>query len=145
LTAAGRALSGARSFTLIQTVILENNNDYAFPSWHGSLLVMSNIVFTVAANILLTRYIPRVQTAFFVLHILAFFAVLVPICVNAPKASASEVFTGFANTGGWSSTGFAVLAGQLSAIYMMCGTDSVSTTSFASLDMFLTLVPRHRT
>jgi choline transport protein len=88
---------------------------------------MSNIVFTVAANILLTRYIPRVQTAFFVLHILAFFAVMVPICINAPKASPAEVFTDFENTGGWSNMGLAVLAGQLSAIYMMCGTDSVST------------------
>ena len=97
---------------------------------------MSNIVFTVAANILLTRYIPKVQTAFFVLHTLAFFAVLVPICVSAPKASAAEVFTGFSNTGGWSSMGFAVLAGQLSAIYMMCGTDSVRTT-FPGVSRFL--------
>jgi choline transport protein len=141
---AGNAVGVFLTGTLIQTIILENNNDYAFPSWHGSLLVMSNIVFTVAANILLTRYIPRVQTAFFVLHILAFFAVLVPICVNAPKASASEVFTGFANTGGWSSTGFAVLAGQLSAIYMMCGTDSVSTTSSGNLISVLTHFYRHQ-
>jgi amino acid transporter len=136
---AGNAVGVFLTGTLIQTIILENNKDYAFPSWHGSLLVMSNIVFTVAANILLTRYIPKVQTAFFVLHILAFFAVLVPICVSAPKASAAEVFTGCANTGGWSSTGFAVLAGQLSAIYMMCGTDSVGTTSSSSLTLPLNL------
>lgn len=124
---AGNAIGVFLTGTLIQTIILENNNDYAFPAWHGSLLVMSNIAFTVAANILLTRFIPRVQTAFFVLHILAFFAVLVPICVNAPKASAAEVFgaAGFENLGGWSNMGFAVLAGQLSAIYTMCGTDSV--------------------
>jgi choline transport protein len=124
---AGNAIGVFLTGTLIQTVILENNVDYAFPAWHGSLLVMSNIFFTVTANILLSRYIPRVQTAFFVLHILAFFAVMVPICVNAPKASAAEVFTGFENTGGWSNMGFAVLAGQLTAIYMMCGTDAVST------------------
>lgn len=79
----------------------------------------------IAANILLSKYIPRVQTLFFVLHVLAFFAVIVPILVNAPKASAEKVFLEFSNYGGWSSTGFATLAGQLSAIYMMCGTDSV--------------------
>jgi len=66
-----------------------------------------------------------VQTLFFVLHILAFFCVIVPICINAPKASAKEVFTEFDNTGVWSNTGVAFLAGQLSAIYMMSGTDSV--------------------
>lgn len=58
---AGNAVGVFLTGTLIQTIILENNKDYAFPFWHGSLLVMSNIVFTVAANILLTRYIPKVQ------------------------------------------------------------------------------------
>jgi choline transport protein len=123
---AGNAIGVFLTGTLIQTAILENNVDYAFPAWHGSLLVMSNIFFTVTANILLSRYIPRVQTAFFVLHILVFFAIMVPILVNAPKASAAEVFTGFENTGGWSNMGFAVLSGQLTAIYMMVGTDAVS-------------------
>lgn len=112
---AGNAIGVFLTGTLIQTIILENNNDYAFPAWHGSLLVMSNIIFCVAANILLSRFIPRVQTAFFVLHILVFFAVLVPIIINAPKASASEVFTDFENLGGWSNMGLAVMAGQVSA------------------------------
>ncbi|KAK5169375.1 uncharacterized protein LTR77_005350 [Saxophila tyrrhenica] len=121
---AGNAVGVFLTGTLIQVIILENNPNYMFPAWHGSLLVMTNIVFTVAGNILLSRYIPRVQTLFFVLHILAFLCVIVPILVNAPKASAAEVFTEFDNTGGWPNTGVAVLAGQLSAIYMMCGTDS---------------------
>jgi choline transport protein len=124
---AGNAIGVFLTGTLIQTAILERNVDYTFPAWHGSLLVMFSIFFTVTANILLSRYIPRVQTAFFVLHILVFFAIMVPILVNAPKASAAEVFTDFENTGGWSNMGFAVLAGQLTAIYMMCGTDAVST------------------
>ena len=80
----------------------------------------------ITANILLSKYIPRVQTLFFVLHVLAFFAVIIPILVNAPKASADKVFLEFSNYGGWSTTGFATLAGQLSAIYMMCGTDSAA-------------------
>jgi choline transport protein len=112
--------------TLIQTIILENNPNYAFPAWQGSLLVIANIAFTIVANIRMTRYIPRVQTLFFVLHILTFFAVMIPICINAPKASASDVFTKFENRGGWSSVPFATLAGQLSAIYMMGGTDSAA-------------------
>lgn len=140
---AGNAIGVFLTGTLIQTIILENYNDYAFPSWHGGLLAMSNIVFTVAANILLTRYIPKVQTAVFVLHILAFFAVLVPICVYAPKASAMDVFTGFANTGGWSNTGFAVLSGQLSAIYMMCGTNAVCVNFFDTLVLLLIPSTRH--
>ena len=57
---------------------------------------------------------------------MTFFAVMLPICVNAPKATAPQVFTDFENRGGWSSTAFAVLAGQLSAIYMMGGLDSAA-------------------
>ncbi|GAB7366367.1 hypothetical protein MBLNU230_g8165t2 [Neophaeotheca triangularis] len=121
---AGNAIGVFLTGTLVQVIVLVNNSSYAFPAWHGSLLVMSNIVFTVAANIYLSRYIPRVQTLFFVFHVLAFFCFFIPILVYAPKASARQVFTEFENTGGWSSMGFAVLAGQLSAIYMMCGTDS---------------------
>ena len=122
---AGNAIGVFLTGTLIQVIILENYPNYAFPAWHGSLLVIVNIAVTVTGNIYATRLIPRVQTLFFVLHIVAFSCVILPICINAPKADASEVFAGFENTGGWSSTGFAVLAGQLSAIYMMCGTDSV--------------------
>jgi choline transport protein len=58
--------------------------------------------------------------------------------VNAPKASAAEVFAGFENTGGWSNMGLAVLAGQLSAIYTMCGTDSVSNTLSQKPELVLT-------
>lgn len=142
---AGNGIGVFLTGTLIQTIILENNNDYAFPAWHGSLLVISNIGFVTAANILLSRFIPRVQTAFFVLHILAFFAVMVPICINAPKASAGEVFTGFENTGGWSSMGLALLAGQLSSIYMMCGTDAVCISIAIWYRSILTTFTRHQT
>lgn len=122
---AGNAVGVFLTGTLIQVIIQENNPDYAFPAWHGSLLVIANILITDVGNIYGSRYIPRVQTLFFVLHIMAFFCVIIPICVLAPKASAKEVFTSFENTGGWPSTGYAVLAGQLTAIYMMTGTDSV--------------------
>lgn len=142
---AGNGIGVFLTGTLIQTIVLENNNGYAFPAWHGSLLVISNIGFVTAANILLSRFIPRVQTAFFKLHILAFFAVMVPIYINAPKARAAEVFTGFENTGGWSSMGFALLAGQLSSIYMMCGTDAVCVPLANCKRSVLTTFTRHRT
>ncbi|KAK6430602.1 hypothetical protein LTR95_013241 [Oleoguttula sp. CCFEE 5521] len=124
---AGNAIGVFLTGTLIQVIVLENNPDSfadTFPNWHGSLLVIANVLITVIGNIFLTRYIPRVQTAFFVLHILTFFAVMIPICINAPKASARDVFADFQNLGGWPNMGVAIMAGQLSAIYMMCGMDS---------------------
>ena len=96
---AGNAIGVFLTGTLIQVIMLENNSDYLFPAWHGSLLVMACIVLTLAGNIFLSRYIPRVQTAFFIVHVLLFVGFIVPICINAPKASAKEVFTEFTNTG----------------------------------------------
>lgn len=50
---------------------------------------------------------------------------LVPIWVNAPKASAKDVFTKFENYGGWETQGLAILVGQLSGISPQIGVDTV--------------------
>lgn len=56
---------------------------------------------------------------------MAYVAFIVPIWVNAPKASAKQVFASFENRGGWSTLGLGVLAGQLSGIYTQVGVDTV--------------------
>ena len=68
----------------------------------------------------------RRQNVFFALHIIAYFAYIVPIWVNAPTATHYQVWGEFQNTGGWSSMGLAVLVGQLTGISEQCGIDTVS-------------------
>lgn len=48
LTTLSMALGVFLTGTQIQVIILENNPDYLFPAWHGSLLVMANIIFSVS-------------------------------------------------------------------------------------------------
>ena len=57
---------------------------------------------------------------------MAYICFIVPIWVNAPKASGKVVMTEFTNSGGWSSMGLAVLAGQLSGIYTQVGVDTAA-------------------
>ncbi|KAK3670167.1 hypothetical protein LTR78_009923 [Recurvomyces mirabilis] len=123
---AGNAIGVFLTGTLIQVIILENNPDYLFPTWQGSLLVMAIIVLVGVINIFGAKIIPKLQNAIFALHIMAYICFIVPIWVNAPKASASAVFGGFSNSGGWSSMGLAVLAGQLSGIYTQVGVDTAA-------------------
>ena len=56
---------------------------------------------------------------------LVYFAVLIPIWVNAPKATSEKVWTGFENFGGWSSLALAVMIGQLPGISVQVGVDTV--------------------
>lgn len=122
---AGNALGVFLTGTLIQTVILVNDPNYTFPSWQGSLLVMGTIAIVYVANVFGSRLIPKVQNGIFALHVMAYLCFIIPIWVNAPHASAKQVFTEFSNTGGWTSIPVAVLVGQLSGIYTQVGVDTV--------------------
>lgn len=107
-------------------VILENNPNYAFPPWHGSLFVIACILLVGAINIFGAKLIPKLQNFIFALHVMGYVCFIVPIWVNAPKATAKVVFTEFSNSGGWSSMGMAILAGQLSGIYTQVGVDTAA-------------------
>lgn len=74
---------------------------------------MACIFLTALINIFFTKYLAQVQNAIFGLTLLVYACLIVPIWVDAPKASANQAFTEFQNTGGWSSLGYAVLVGQV--------------------------------
>lgn len=122
---AGNAQGFFLTGTLIQTIILINDDSYTFPNWQGTLLVIAVTVLTCIINIYLTHYIPRTQEVMFVGHIAIYLCLLIPVWVLAPQASAREVFVDFDNLGGWPNMQLAVLVGQLSAISAMLGVDTV--------------------
>lgn len=122
---AGNAIGVFLTGTLLQVVILENNPNYAFPAWQGSLFVIACILLVGLINVFGAKLIPKLQNLIFALHVMAYVAFIVPIWVNAPKATAKQVFASFENRGGWSTLGLGVLAGQLSGIYTQVGVDTV--------------------
>lgn len=112
--------------TLIQSIISINKPDYAFPPWHATLLVIGAVSVALAGNILGSKVLPRWQNAIFAVHVLAYFAFIVPIWVNAPRATHEQVWTGFENNGGWSNLSLSVMIGQLSGIYTQVGVDTAA-------------------
>jgi choline transport protein len=112
--------------SLVQTIILINNENYAFPAYQGSLLALAVLVVCYVANVYGAKTLPYWQTAVFLLHILAYFAYIVPIWVSAPAATHYQVFGEFKNDGGWSSITLAILVGQLTGISEQVGIDTVS-------------------
>ena len=112
--------------SLIQTIILINNESYAFPSYQGTLLAIASVALAYVVNVYGAKALPYWQNVFLALHVLVYFAYIVPIWVSAPTASHSQVWGSFQNEGGWSNVGLAILVGQLTGISEQCGIDTVS-------------------
>src|SRR5271154_3827037 len=110
--------------TMIQGLLVLDNPDYVFENWHGTLLVIAITAFCIIFNTFLAKKLPMVEGMVLIIHIVGFFAVLIPLWILAPRNPAKEVFTEFLNLGGWSSTGVAFMVGLLSPIYTLLGADS---------------------
>lgn len=112
--------------SMIQTMILINDENYAFPNWHGTLLAFAAVAIAYIGTIYGYRILPYWQNAIFAVHVLAYFAWFVPVWVTAPKATHSQVWSEFSNTGGFSSMTLAVMVGQLSGISCNLGVDTAA-------------------
>lgn len=58
-----------------------------------------------------------------ILHILGFFAIVIPLWVMAPRASASDALLTFSNNGGWPTTGLSAMVGLLAPMAVLVGYD----------------------
>lgn len=123
---AGNALGIFIVGSLIQTMILINNENYAFPNWQGTLLACAAMVIAYIGNIYGSRILPYWQIPVFIIHILAYFAFIIPIWVKAPAATHSQVWNDFSNNGGWSSISLSIMIGQLSGIGQQTGIDTAA-------------------
>ena len=113
--------------SLIQTIILVNNENYGFPNYQGTLLAILAMIIAYCGVVYGAKALPYWQNAIFCVHVLAYFAYIVPIWVSAPAATHAQVWTdGFANEGGWSSMGLTVLVGQLAGISQQVGIDTAA-------------------
>ncbi|KJK93725.1 hypothetical protein H633G_02405 [Metarhizium anisopliae BRIP 53284] len=120
---AGQAIGILLTGTLIQTTILVNNPDYTSPSWHVFLFIVAAVVTAFAGSVWGHHSLPRWQNIAFALHVLAYFAIIIPVWVNGPKATSEQVWTEFENSGGWPSLTLAVLIGQAPAAGFLVGAD----------------------
>ncbi|RFN45104.1 hypothetical protein FIE12Z_10655 [Fusarium flagelliforme] len=110
--------------TQIQGLIVLNNPDYVPKPWHGTLLTVAISAFSVLFNILLARKLPLIEAIVLVIHIFAFFGILVTLWVLSPRADAKAVFTQFKDGGGWNSIGGSTLVGILAGVLPLLGADA---------------------
>lgn len=76
-------------------------------------------------NVYGVNVIHRWQNAVFSLHIMVSLAFIIPIWVNAPSATSTQVWTEFDFSGGWPNPSLAMFVGQQSGIFSQIGIDTV--------------------
>jgi choline transport protein len=142
----GAASSAFLAGIEVQSLIVLNHPSYDAKPWHGTLIVIAIAAVCGLFNTLLARKLPLVEGTVLILHILGFFAILVPLVVLAPRSSVKEVFFTFNNgvtdpTGNrpWSSTGVACLVGIIGPTVSLLGSDAATHMSEELQDASYTL------
>ena len=117
--------SGYLCGTMIEALALLNNPNYTPQRWEGTLLFWAIIVVAVLTNTVASRLLPPIETFILVVHVLGFFAILIPVVYMAPqKASTHDVFTVFQNGGDWPTQGLSFFIGIIGSVFAMFGCDS---------------------
>ncbi|KAK2795611.1 hypothetical protein FQN50_009717 [Emmonsiellopsis sp. PD_5] len=109
--------------TIIQGLIVLNNENYIFERWHGTMLVIAITTFSILFNTFLAKRLPFVEGVVLIIHVLGLFLIIIPLWVLSPRADARDVFFTFNNGGGWNNAGTATLIGLSTTITSMIGYD----------------------
>lgn len=112
-------LAGAQ----IQGLITLTTPAYNPHPWHTVLLFWASMVFTIFMNTIVGRFLPKFEASILIIHILGFFAILLPLVVLGSHQDASEVFNTFLNTGDWPTQGLSFMIGLIGSVYTFTGAD----------------------
>lgn len=107
--------------TQIQGLITLTQSSYNAKPWHAVLLFWASMVFTIFVNTVIGKYLPKFEGFILILHILGFFAILLPLAILQPHQNASEVFKTFLNTGDWPTQGLSFMIGIIGSVYTFTG------------------------
>ena len=109
--------------SVIQGLIALNKPDYVWHAYHGTLLTIAVIVFSIVFNTFFAAKLPFIESAVLFLHFCGLFVIIIPLWVLAPRASAHETLLGFQNNGGWATVGLSSMIGLTTPLSVVVGYD----------------------
>ena len=112
------------SSLIIQGLIVLNYQDYIFQRYHGTLITWAMVLVGVFFNTVISNTLPQVEGMFLILHVLGFFAILVPLVYYAPHGNASDIFSTYMNEGGWPTYGLSFMVGTSGVAFSFVGADA---------------------
>ncbi|KAI1101871.1 amino acid transporter [Jackrogersella minutella] len=122
LVASGGYVTG----TMIQGIILLTHPEYAnnMQNWHGTLLFWGVILLSYGINTAVGSLLAKFEGLFLVIHLLGFFATILPLALLSEHSDSSAVFDSFLNLGGWQTQGLAFCIGVLGNVFAFLGGDA---------------------
>jgi choline transport protein len=109
--------------TMIQGLIVLVNPNYAPAGWHATLLLWAVTLFCVSINTIVSGLLPKFEAVILFLHILGFFAILIPLVVLGPHGDPQDVFNSFYNGGEWPTQGLSFFVGLIGNVFAFFGAD----------------------
>ncbi|KAE8153182.1 amino acid/polyamine transporter I [Aspergillus avenaceus] len=112
------------SGTQIASMVTLTHSDYVPKAWHMTLYSYAIALIGLGLNCIGGKLLARFEGTILILHILGFFAILIPLTHMAEHKTAKEVFTHFINEGQWSSQGLSFFVGLIGPVFAFAGGDS---------------------
>lgn len=121
LVASGGYVTG----TMIQGLILLTHPDYinSVKNWHGTLLFWGVVLVGFSINTAIGSLLAKFEGLVLVVHLLGFFAVILPLALLSEHADSASVFSTFYNFGGWQTQGLSFCIGILGNVFAFLGGD----------------------
>ncbi|KAE8148355.1 amino acid/polyamine transporter I [Aspergillus avenaceus] len=110
--------------TEIQGAAILAHANYDPKAWHGTLIMWAAVVFALVINFVGGKILPRFESLILVIHILGYFAILIPMTYMADHKSSNEVFKDFVNTGGFPTDGLTFFVGMTGCVFAFAGGDA---------------------
>lgn len=121
---AGVATGSFFGGVIVQGLIALNNESYVPQRWQGTLLFYAVLLITLTVNTVMAKYLPALEGIILMLHILLFFAIIIPLVHLSPISSAKYVFTDSTVYSGYSSGGLAWFIGMSTVSVLFIGKSS---------------------
>ncbi len=109
---------------IIQSMVALNNPSYVPARWQGTLILYAVLLLTLFVNTVLVRILPGLEGLILILHVVGFFAIMIPVVYLAPISDNAFVWTEFNNSfSGYQSAGLSWLIGQSASAILFIGYD----------------------
>ncbi|KAG9526441.1 putative amino acid permease, partial [Aureobasidium melanogenum] len=108
----------------VEALVALNNPTFEVKGWMTSLLMIACAALATCVNIYGIRFLSSLEAIMLALHVVGFFAVLIPLWLMGERSTTHDVFFTFEDNAGWGSIGTACLVGLLGPIMTLIGGDS---------------------
>lgn len=120
---AGSAFASAQT---IQGLVSLGTPSYVPQQWQIPLMFWALVLIALFVNTYGARSLPMFENTIMVVHVVGFFATLIPLLVLGQKTEASVVFGAWSNEGGWSTQGVSFMVGLVGPAYAFSGADGAA-------------------